>query len=119
VQNVGRQTGALVADGVEQIYRLDLAVAGPAFGNLYDFAHARRYEDPLPHPVITHTEGPLDLRMNVGSGDVTLTQPSFDVHVVFFEEREKHVFRADIIMVMIPAFLLGGAEYSARCRAEM
>jgi hypothetical protein len=38
---------------------------------------------------------------------------------VLFEEREKHMFRSHIIVIVVAAFLLGRAKHSARRRAEM
>ena len=98
---------------------LDFTPAGALLRKLDDLSHAGGNEDPFPHAVVTHAERPLYCGMHVGAGDVTLAQSCFDAGVMFFEEREKHVFRSHVVLIVVAALLLGGAKNSARRRAEL
>ncbi len=50
---------------------------------------------------------------------MTFTQPFLDGGIVFFEQREKHVLRAHVVVVVVAAFLLGGPKNAARRGAEL
>jgi hypothetical protein len=99
--------------------RFYFAVAGPLLRDRDDFADPRRNQNAFPHAIVAGPQGALDLGMNVRASNVAFAQPLLDRGVMLFEQREKHVLRAHIIMVMVAAFLLGGAKNSARRRAEL
>ncbi len=119
MENVGRDTGTFIADRIEEIDGFYVAVTGAALRQLDNFSNARRNEDAFPRAVIAHTEGPLDLSVDIRSDDVPFAQTGFNLCVLLFEQCEQHMFGTDVIVIVVAALLLGGAKNAARCRAEM
>jgi hypothetical protein len=56
--------------------------------------------------------------MDVGSIDRLGAQERLDVGILLFKEGKEHVFGAHIVMIVVPALLLGSAEHPPGRRTE-
>src|SRR5579863_1821646 len=118
-QRLSGGAASLVADGLQEVQRLDQAIrADPRFGQQHDLAHPRRHEYAFPEPVVAGPEPALQFGAQVGRFDALPGELGLDRFVAFVEESKQHVLDAYVIVAMIPALLLGRAQHALRCRTE-
>src|SRR5579863_8755130 len=84
-----------------------------------DLADARRHEDALPEPLLACTERAADLGVQFAHVDTVAVEIVKDLRVAFFEQRYHQVLGTDVILIVVAALLLGGAEHAPRCRAKL
>src|SRR5579862_8674558 len=75
-ERLGGSTATFVADGIEQVDRLDQAfVRGQALGEGDHAPDARRHEDALPQAVLARTEAPPQVGAQLRSRDAARLEP--------------------------------------------
>ena len=109
-EDFGGQAATLGKDGVEEMHGLEFGFGGNRrFGERDHAADARRDEDAVPQPILARTERPPHVDQHVVRLRAARGEARFDRRIAFFDEREQQMTDADVIVVVIPARLLGRA----------
>jgi hypothetical protein len=113
-ENLGCHAAAFGAQGFEQIERLDLASAGSLFGDGHDLSNARGEKNALPNAFVAGAEGAPDFGVRLARVDVLRIEGQENSGIMLRQQSFEQVLGADVVVVVVPALLLRGAEYAAR-----
>ena len=107
-QDLGSLAAALAENRLQQVDRLDRRRrAGDRLGEFEDRPNARRQNDPVPEAILAGAERLPDGGVSRGPRDLPLREVSLDRRVAFLAQRQEQMLGADVIVVVVPALLLG------------
>ncbi len=110
-EDVGRQAAGFDEHRFEEICGFDeSSVLHRRFGPGHDGTHAWSHENSIPSPVVARSERAANVGENVRRTQAERIETALDRGVVFVDQREQNVTDPNVIMVVVPACLLGRAQ---------
>ena len=103
---------------LEEIRRIDRAIARQLAGQRNNFTDPRRHQNAFPETIFAGSKRAARFRMNLAYVDVLGGKALGNSAVMLFEQCNEQMFDTDVIVVVVPALLFGGAKNASGGWAE-